>query len=81
MLASQFEALALHHVYLEGAVLTPNMVKNGLGGPGWTQIWWQHTLCRPFFCARCHQPCQAFLSGETVLDEDNEETATISLMR
>ena len=33
------------------------------------------------FCARYHQPCHALLSGETVLDEDNEETATISLMR
>ena len=33
VLAAQFAALALHHVYLEGAVLKPNMVKNGLGGP------------------------------------------------
>merc|ERR1719216_694249 len=33
VLAAQFAALALHHVYLEGAVLKPNMVKNGLAGP------------------------------------------------
>merc|ERR1711978_736817 len=33
VLAAQFAALALHNVYLEGAVLKPNMVKNGLTGP------------------------------------------------
>ena len=33
VLAAQFKALADHHVYLEGAVLKPNMVKNGLKGP------------------------------------------------
>merc|ERR1719217_1343591 len=33
VLAAQFKALADHHVYLEGAVLKPNMVKNGLEGP------------------------------------------------
>ena len=33
VLVSQFAALALHKVYLEGAVLKPNMVKNGLGAP------------------------------------------------
>ena len=32
VLAAQFKALAAHHIYLEGAVLKPNMVKNGLGG-------------------------------------------------
>merc|ERR1712070_1204153 len=32
VLAAQFKALALHKVYLEGAVLKPNMVKNGLTG-------------------------------------------------
>lgn len=30
MLAAQFKALADHKVYLEGAVLKPNMVKSGL---------------------------------------------------
>jgi len=29
VLTAQFKALADHHVYLEGAVLKPNMVKNG----------------------------------------------------
>merc|ERR1712110_1399657 len=33
VLAAQFKALKDHHVYLEGAVLKPNMVKNGLAGP------------------------------------------------
>eukprot|EP00913_Durusdinium_trenchii_P003634 g3362.t1 len=33
VLAAQFKALADHHIYLEGAVLKPNMVKNGLEGP------------------------------------------------
>merc|ERR1712129_602436 len=34
VLAAQFAALALHNVYLEGAVLKPNMVKNGLTDKG-----------------------------------------------
>merc|ERR1712176_1204018 len=33
VLAAQFAALKLHNVYLEGAVLKPNMVKNGINGP------------------------------------------------
>jgi len=33
VLVAQFAALKLHGVYLEGAVLKPNMVKNGLTGP------------------------------------------------
>merc|ERR1719454_1106192 len=33
VLAAQFKALKDHHVFLEGAVLKPNMVKNGLEGP------------------------------------------------
>merc|ERR1719281_1781199 len=33
VLLAQFEALKLHNVYLEGAVLKPNMVKNGLKAP------------------------------------------------
>merc|ERR1719331_681509 len=32
VLLAQFAALSLHGVYLEGAVLKPNMVKNGLTG-------------------------------------------------
>merc|ERR1712003_488756 len=33
VLVRQFDSLQLHGVYLEGAVLKPNMVKNGLTGP------------------------------------------------
>merc|ERR1719384_2966324 len=33
VLAAQFKALANHHVYLEGCLLKPNMVKNGIDGP------------------------------------------------
>ena len=33
VLYAQFEALKAHGVYLEGAVLKPNMVKNGLKAP------------------------------------------------
>merc|ERR1712139_220806 len=33
VLVAQFEALKLHNVYLEGAVLKPNMVKGGLSNP------------------------------------------------
>merc|ERR1719198_2881690 len=33
VLAAQFKALSDHNVFLEGAVLKPNMVKNGLDGP------------------------------------------------
>merc|ERR1712012_639531 len=31
---AQFEALADHHIFLEGCLLKPNMVKNGIDGPG-----------------------------------------------
>merc|ERR1719226_303683 len=33
VLAAQFKALADHHIYLEGCLLKPNMVKSGIGGP------------------------------------------------
>ena len=33
MLVAQYAALKMHNVYLEGSVLKPNMVKNGLEGP------------------------------------------------
>merc|ERR1712190_489123 len=33
VLAAQFKALADHHIYLEGCLLKPNMVKNGIKGP------------------------------------------------
>merc|ERR1712119_179231 len=33
VLAAQYKALSDHHVYLEGTLLKPNMVKNGIKGP------------------------------------------------
>mmetsp|Transcript_69453 Transcript_69453/g.160929 ORF Transcript_69453/g.160929 Transcript_69453/m.160929 type:complete len:386 (+) Transcript_69453:58-1215(+) len=81
VLSAQFAALALHHVYLEGAVLKPNMVKNGLQGPRADH----ETLATLTVQALLRtvppaMPGIFFLSGETALDEDNEETATINLM-
>jgi len=81
VLAAQFKALALHNVYLEGAVLKPNMVKNGLTGPKadheTVATYTVQALLRTVPPA---MPGIFFLSGETALDEDNEETATINLM-
>jgi len=80
VLVAQFRALALHNVYLEGAVLKPNMVKNGLEGPKappeQVAALTVQTLRRTVPAA---MPGIFFLSGETALDEDNEETATINL--
>merc|ERR1712232_1430495 len=80
VLVAQFAALSLHGVYLEGAVLKPNMVKNGLGAPTEspevTAKWTIQTLLRTVPAA---MPGIFFLSGETKLDEDNEETATLNL--
>jgi len=80
VLLAQFAALSLHGVYLEGAVLKPNMVKNGLGAPTEspevTAKWTIQTLLRTVPAA---MPGIFFLSGETKLDEDNEETATLNL--
>jgi fructose-bisphosphate aldolase class I len=81
VLAAQFAALALHKVYLEGAVLKPNMVKNGLKGPKadheTVATLTVQALLRTVPPA---MPGIFFLSGETPLDEDNEEVATINLM-
>merc|ERR1711976_422550 len=80
VLAAQFKALAEHHIYLEGAVLKPNMVKNGLKGPkadhDTIAALTVQTLLRTVPSA---VPGIFFLSGETALDEDNEEAATINL--
>merc|ERR1719408_1031874 len=80
VLIAQFAALKLHNVYLEGAVLKPNMVKNGLKGPKATPeeiaTLTIQTLKRTVPPA---MPGIFFLSGETPLDEDNEESATINL--
>merc|ERR1712003_427244 len=80
VLSAQFEALALHNIYLEGAVLKPNMVKNGIDGPRvdheTVATLTVQTLLRTVPPAL---PGIFFLSGETALDEDNEEVATINL--
>merc|ERR1712187_21625 len=71
---------ALHNVYLEGTVLKPNMVKNGINGPRADPA----TVAKMTVQALLRTVPEAvpgifFLSGETALDEDNEETATINL--
>jgi len=80
VLIAQFAALQLHNVYIEGSVLKPNMVKNGLNGPAASSeeiaTLTIQTLMRSVPAA---MPGIFFLSGETRLDEDNEETATINL--
>merc|ERR1712039_140177 len=76
VLVEQFKSLNLHGVYLEGAVLKPNMVKNGLTGPRASAeeiaTLTVQALMRSVPAAL---PGIFFLSGETALDEDNEETA------
>merc|ERR1712137_856626 len=82
VLSAQFAALKLHGVYLEGAVLKPNMVKNGLEGPVAPpeQIadLTVQTLLRTVPAA---MPGIFFLSVDTPLNTDNEETATINLSK
>jgi len=81
VLAAQFKALALHNVYLEGAVLKPNMVKNGLTGPKANhETVATYTVQALLRTVPPAMPGIFFLSGETALDEDNEETATVNLM-
>mmetsp|Transcript_17659 Transcript_17659/g.56477 ORF Transcript_17659/g.56477 Transcript_17659/m.56477 type:complete len:378 (-) Transcript_17659:337-1470(-) len=80
VLVAQFAALKLHGVYLEGAVLKPNMVKNGLEGPRATA---EEIATLTVTVLKRTVPSAIpgifFLSGETTLDEDNEETATLNL--
>merc|ERR1719301_478331 len=82
VLNAQFAALKLHNVYLEGAVLKPNMVKNGINGPRASTeevaTLTVQTLLRTVPPA---MPGIFFLSGETALNEDNEEVATINLSK
>jgi len=80
VLLAQFASLKLHGVYLEGAVLKPNMVKNGLGAPTEPPaVVAQYTIQALLRTVPPAMPGIFFLSGETKLDEDNEETATINL--
>lgn len=82
VLAAQFKALSDHKVFLEGAVLKPNMVKNGLEGtrasPEEIATLTCQTLLRTVPPA---MPGIFFLSGDTPLDVDNEESATINLSK
>merc|ERR1712137_445953 len=74
------QSLKLHGVYLEGAVLKPNMVKNGIDGPRVPPpVVAQYTIQALMRTVPPAMPGIFFLSGETALDEDNEETATNNL--
>jgi len=80
VLAAQFKALADHRVYLEGAVLKPNMVKNGLKGPPASRK--EIATLTITALKRTVPPAMPgifFLSGEMRLDTDNEEDATLNL--
>jgi fructose-bisphosphate aldolase class I len=80
VLVAQFAALKLYGCYLEGAVLKPNMVKNGLAGPkAPPEVVAEKTITVLKRTVPSAMPGIFFLSGETALDEDNEETATINL--
>merc|ERR1712066_336306 len=82
VLAAQFKALSDHHVYLEGAVLKPNMVKNGLTGPRATPEEIATLTCMTLLrTVPAAMPGIFFLSGDTPIDVDNEETATINLSK
>merc|ERR1712190_82780 len=73
-------ALADHHIFLEGCLLKPNMVKNGIGGPKAShELIAQLTVQALLRTVLAALPGIFFLSGETALDEDNEEVATINL--
>merc|ERR1719145_53400 len=80
VLVAQFAALKLYGCYLEGAVLKPNMVKNGIDGPRVPpEVVAEKTVTALKRTVPSAMPGIFFLSGETALDEDNEETATINL--
>merc|ERR1712048_94019 len=80
VLAAQFKALADHHIFLEGCLLKPNMVKNGIKGPkASAELIAQLTVRALMRTVPPALPGIFFLSGETPLDEDNEEVATINL--
>merc|ERR1712176_493591 len=82
VLAAQFKALSDHHVFLEGAVLKPNMVKDGLEGPRASPEEIATLTCQTLLrTVPAAMPGIFFLSGDTPLDVDNEETATINLSK
>merc|ERR1712203_792429 len=76
VLAAQFQALSKHNVFLEGAVLKPNMVKNGLDGPLASVDEIAKLTCQTLLRTVPPQmPGIFFLSGDTPLKVDNEESA------
>jgi len=80
VLSAQFKALADHHIFMEGCLLKPNMVKCGIDGPKASQeLIAQLTVQALMRTVPPALPGIFFLSGETALDEDNEEVATINL--
>ena len=82
VLIAQYAALKMHNVYLEGSVLKPNMVKNGLEGPkAAAEKVAELTVGVLKRTVPPAVPGIFFLSGETTLDEDNEETATLKIGR
>jgi len=80
VLSVHFRVLQEHNVYLEGAVLKPNMVKNGLNGPRATPEQIAQLTCETLLrTVPAAMPGIFFLSGDTPLDVDNEESASINL--
>merc|ERR1711988_20886 len=66
----------------EGAVLKPNMVKNGLDGPRASPEDIATLTCQTLLrTVPTAMPGIFFLSGDTPLDVDNEESATINLSK
>merc|ERR1712151_848663 len=69
VLLAQFSSLKLHGVYLEGAVLKPNMVKNGIDGPrAPTEEVAKQTIETLTKSVPKENPGIFFLSGDTPLD-------------
>merc|ERR1739838_602339 len=65
-----------------GAVLKPNMVKNGLEGPRAAPEEIATLTCQTLLrTVPAAMPGIFFLSGDTPLDVDNEESATINLSK
>ncbi|GMH50545.1 hypothetical protein TrLO_g14010 [Triparma laevis f. longispina] len=80
VLAAQYKALSDANVYLEGTLLKPNMVKNGLKGLVATKE--EIATLTVQALKRTVPPAVPgifFLSGEMPLDVDNEESASINL--
>jgi fructose-bisphosphate aldolase class I len=80
VLAAQMKALSDHHVHLEGCLMKVNMVKGGIDAPKASTEDIAERTVRTL--QRTIPPAMAgifFLSGETALDEDNEEICTINL--